>query len=100
MNPLTSHSARPRDVLRRHVPITGVVPRVQYNSCSILVPCPRNLAMDQYGYMVFRYILFCGKAVPCRLSGACLDVPTRRWTRGPYTQTVVPRSLYLYGKRD
>jgi hypothetical protein len=34
--------------------------------------------MDQYGYIVFRYVLFCGEAVPCRAvrprAGACLDV--------------------------
>ena len=81
MNPLTSHSARPRDVLRRHVPITGVVPRVQYNSCSIPVFCPRNLAMGQYGYMVFRYVLFCGEAVPSK--GREVLVWTYRRGRGP-----------------
>ena len=82
MNPLTSHSARPRDVLRRHVPITSVVPRVQCNSCSILVPM--NLAMDQYGYMVFRYVLFCGEAVSCRPSkGREVLVWTYRRGGGP-----------------
>ena len=44
-----------------------------------------NLAMDQYGYMVFRYVLFCGMAGPCRPSVTvtldavkCLFAHTRR----------------------
>ena len=82
---LTSHPARPRDVLCRHVPITTIVPRVQCDDCSIPIACPMNLAMDQYGYMVFRYVLFCGMAGPCRPSVTvtldavkCLFAHTRR----------------------
>ena len=67
---------------RRTVTVASVVPRVQCDDYSIPIPCPMNLAMDQYGYMVFRYVLFRGIAVPCRPSvqvqgGPCLDVPTR-----------------------
>ena len=38
--------------------------------------------MDQYGYIVFRYVLFCGEAVPCRAvhprAGRCLFGRNRR----------------------
>jgi hypothetical protein len=69
-------------------------------TCFIPIP---DIAMDQYGYMVFRYVLFCGIAGLCRPSvtvvsggGKCLFARTDEGSvrRGPHTQTIVPRCLY------